>query len=287
MQPLLYEDLAVTLKVIPFEDRHQMITALTQNHGMISAVARNSIQSRRFGGTLQIFAASLWTFRKKENHEVCFLQEATIKRSFEGIRKNFESLSLASALNEILLRLSPQDESSKDLFKLHCNALSFIEQNPTHSSEELLQILSSYLAKVLQWSGNQPLLQECFTCAKSLDALDPSDELICLISDAAWICPECRTNQTRHLQNLKNKLILPKKALFFLNFLLRSPISGSTSNPLGLNLNFKELQDLYQYLEALLTFHIPGFDRNPIQSLRFLSFLNLKSNLLPLPMSPQ
>src|ERR1700746_1867792 len=102
-------DLAIVLRSIAYEERHRIVTALTENHGQISAMARNAIHARGFGGPLDLFAASEWLFVDKPGADLARLDEAQIRRSFEGIHKDFEKLSLASVFSEFMLRVAPKN----------------------------------------------------------------------------------------------------------------------------------------------------------------------------------
>src|SRR3954447_1857160 len=103
-------DLAIVLRSVPYEDRHRVVTALTENHGKISALARNSIQSRRFGGALDAFVASEWSFVGRVGADLFRVERAVVRRAFEGLRKDFEKLSLASVFGELMIRLAPERE---------------------------------------------------------------------------------------------------------------------------------------------------------------------------------
>src|SRR5476649_2404312 len=95
-QPAMLQkrDTAIILRTVLYEERHRIVTALTEAHGLVTAMAKNCISSRRFGGALDPFVASEWLFTEKPGAEVLQLQEAVAKRSFEGLRKDFERLSL-------------------------------------------------------------------------------------------------------------------------------------------------------------------------------------------------
>src|SRR6187551_429479 len=95
-------DLAIVLRSIPYEERHRIVTALTEQHGQVTGLARNAIQSRRFGGCLEAFAASEWQFVIKPGAELVRIEQAQIRRSFDGLRKDFERLSMASVFGEIM-----------------------------------------------------------------------------------------------------------------------------------------------------------------------------------------
>ncbi|MGZ3687241.1 MAG: DNA repair protein RecO [Bdellovibrionota bacterium] len=270
-------DLAIVLRSIPYEERHRIVTALTENHGVITALARNSIQSRRFGGTLEPFCASEWHFTRKPGADMVHLSEAHAKRSYEGLRKDFERLSLASALNETLLKLTLPEEASPELFRLHTNALAALEELPAIDSARGadLAILNGYLAKVLQWSGSQPNLQNCLDCALPMDSLPFHEPVTCLVSEAAWICVSCRSRGTRHIRaradyghSLEDSMIRVAPAAildFYLS--LTMPIKQV---PAKMGASREEHRELFRFLEALFVFHIPGFDRQPLKSLRFL-----------------
>jgi DNA repair protein RecO len=276
-------DLAIVLRSVAYEERHRIVTALTENHGQISAMARNSIQSRRFGGTLDLFAASEWLFVDKPGAELARLDEAQIKRSYEGIRKDFEKLSLASVFSEFMLRLAPKNESSSDLFRLHSNALAALEELAIENSDSsaLLQLLNGYLAKLLQWSGNQPQLQRCHDCQKPLNEMNDDSSLSCLITDAAWVCPDCRASGTKHIRGQEGvsgfqSTQLRVSPLAIIDFLM-SLVSPIRQIPTHARASREDHKTLFLFIEALFAYHVPGFDKRPLNGLRFLG---LESNLL-------
>jgi len=269
-------DLAIVLRSIPYEERHRIVTALTENHGQITALARNSIQSRRFGGTLDPFCAAEWHFAEKPGAELARLDQAIVKRAFEGIRADFEKLSLASCFNELMLRLAPKNERCPDLFRLHSNALATLEDSlTTRTPISSLVLLNGYMAKLLHWSGSQPRLQACHSCSKPLNELDDDASLSCLVVDAAWLCPDCRS-QAAGSQSVRHQFrVSPLAILDFLTSLV-SPIRQL---PAHARASESEHRELFQFIEALFAYHVPGFDQKPLNGLRFL---DLKSNL-PLP----
>jgi DNA repair protein RecO len=272
-------DLAIVLRSVPYEERHRVVTALTEGHGLITALARNSIQSRRFGGTLDLFTASEWMFTLKPGAELYSLTEAKIREGFESIRKSFERLSLASVLSEIMIKLAPQNEACPEYFRLHSNALSTLSTSNEVGKEVVL--LNSYLAKLLQLSGSQPRLQSCIQCEISLEKVDPHRALSCVIADAGWICSECRVQDTRHIRERDGRTLqhsmlrLSPLSIKDFQLSLRLPIRQITAHALA---SPQEHKDLFKFLEALYVFHIPGFDKKPLKSLRFLDLESTVKN---------
>jgi recombinational DNA repair protein (RecF pathway) len=279
-------DLAIILKSIPYEERNRIVTALTESHGVVSALARNAIQSRRFGGTLEAFVASEWTFVEKPGTELLRLEEAVIRRAYDGLRADFERLSVASAMNELMLKVAPKHEPCPELFRLHANALAFLEdgalsesnsskdrQPPGALDSETLALLNGYLTKLLQWSGNQPQLGKCLGCETPLAKMGYHQSLNCIVSDAGWICPNCRTSDTHHVRDRQGlsfhhaSLRVTPAAIRDFQMSLHLPIRQI---PSAAEASRREHQDLFKFLEALAIFHLPGFEQTPLKSLRFI-----------------
>lgn len=263
------KDTAIILRAIPYEERHRIVTALTENHGQVTAMAKNCISSRRFGGALDPFVASEWHFTEKPGAELWLLQEAVVKRSFEGLRADFERLSLASVFNELMIRIAPKYEACEDLFKLHANALAALEELPGTGVD--LALLNGYLAKVLQWSGSQPQLQACVSCSTPITELAPGTILSCVVADAGWLCSNCRSSQTHHVRESSgmNQSLLRVTPAAVLDFYvsLQLPIRQIAGSAQA---SRREHQALFKFLEALFVYHVPGFDRQPLKGLRFL-----------------
>ena len=195
---LQLKDTAIVLRVIPYQDRHQIITALTEHHGQVTAMAKNSISSRRFGGSLAPFVASEWLFTEKPGAEILYLQEAVVKRSFEGLRSDFERLSMASVFSELMLRIAPKASPARS--SSGCTRTRSRLSRSSRATGAELSLLNGYLAKVLQWSGSQPQLQACLGCGTPVDALEPQLALSCVVADAGWVCENCRGSHTHHVQ---------------------------------------------------------------------------------------
>lgn len=265
-------DLALVLRSFPYEERHRVVTAITENHGVIAALAKNSIQSRRFGGALELFTASEWIFTQRPGSELVHLTEAHVRMSFDQLPQNFDRLSLASTFNELILRMAPQGDSCLELFKLHSNALYELnEAAPSFRTEIIL--LNAYFGKMLQWSGSQPQLHACLRCKVSLDSVMNSIELDCRVTDAGWICTECRSGNNAG-NNIENENTFENSALkltplsirdfqMYLSTPIRQVVARTQASP-------REHQQLFRFLHALYLYHIPGFEEKPLKSLRFL-----------------
>ena len=83
------EDLAIVLRSQPFQERDKIVTMLTENQGRITGVAKGAIHSRRFGGSLDLFACShiRWKETQGELVRVDDMRQAYWERRFTGARR--------------------------------------------------------------------------------------------------------------------------------------------------------------------------------------------------------
>ncbi|MEN9723417.1 MAG: hypothetical protein RJB38_1403 [Pseudomonadota bacterium] len=282
-------DRAIILRSVAFEDRHRIVTAITEAHGRVSALARNSVQSRRFGGALELFTAADWIWNQRfESSELLQLQEAQALRSHEGIRLDFQKMAMASLFSELMVRVSPEREACLDLFKLHANALAALEEG-VFSPTPPIALLNGYLAKLLQWSGNQPRFQHCLDCGKTLQSYWEAGSsqvavLTMVVQAGGWICSECRIQGLTHIQERSEiqGIEILEVGTDAMADCLMSLVTPIRQVPLTAHASDSAHRSLFRVLEAFLVFHLPGFDRLPLKSLQFLGLeSSLRSPLGP------
>ncbi|HUP57155.1 MAG TPA: DNA repair protein RecO C-terminal domain-containing protein, partial [Bdellovibrionota bacterium] len=189
---------------------------------------------------------------------------------YDGLRKDFERLSMASVFNELMLRLAPKHEAAPDLFKLHSNALALLEERTEPGAD--LMVLNAYLAKLLQWNGSQPRLIACMGCSKPITEIDPISHVSCMIADAGWICSSCRASESKHIQRTgasftHSLLRITPVALHDFHISLSMPLRQVPAVSHGTR---EQHEELFRFLEGLFIFHVPGFDQRPLKALKFL-----------------
>jgi DNA repair protein RecO len=261
MEPV--RDLAVVLRVVPYEDRHKIVTALTENHGRVTLVARNAVQSRRFGPGLENFAAGDWMFTHKPGAEIGGLSDLNLRRAFSEIPKEFERLALAGFFSEIILRVTQPWEPCTDVFRLHSNALAILDEGL--AAEKLSFLANVYLGKILIWYGTQPHWARCESCDKKLEDFPPDTVLHGVLETMGWICPGC--DPKTHSDQAVFKFTI--EALICVWDALAQPLKRGVAEGVP---NPKTQAPLFQWMTRLLAFHVPGFDQLNLKTLRFLGF---------------
>ncbi len=281
----LQKDHAIVLRLLRYQERHQIVTALTENFGLVSAIARNSVQSRRFGGCLEPFTASLWHFQLSSGmaqlKEAHFVHSLGPDHSLSDLLGDYEKYTLASAFCELLLKILKEDEPVPSIFRLLANSLWQLAAWP--SQQEKLSLLIVYLGKLLQTLGLQPALQHCHRCQCLLSELPLEQAVFGLPAEAAWICLACY--HTHAQSRLQPGVTVPGASLRLLHHQLTVSIrSLALAQQAALRGAVSEQLALFEFLMRLYAFHVPELTVTPVRSLdAFLAALALP----PLHLGPQ
>ena len=262
-------DLAIVLRAVAYEDRHRVVTALTEQRGKISALAQNAFQSRRFGGSLEPFSASVWTFTERPGAELYRVEGAEIRRGFEGLRKDLTRLTMASALCEIVLRVAPDRVPVPELFKLLGNGLAVLEELPPRlnagsSSDPEFRFLHAAIVKVLQWSGHSPQIGACLGCQAPLSGLSLSGEVLISGESLGWYCSGCGISVARdaRVHAVVSVRFLRQCALSLTAPIRVAVVEGDCTEA--------EVREAFAWLDRAMAFHLPSFDREGLQSLKLI-----------------
>jgi DNA repair protein RecO len=258
-------ELCYVLKTHPYKERDVIAVLFSEKRGKFSGIARNGVQSRRFGGCLNLFTCSEFeldpkTVRLSEMRDEALVQvlSAKVKHAPGGLSESFERLSGASALNELVLRIIPDRKPAPELFRLYANALLALpEQDP----EEALRVVNAFVLKLTQWLGVQPQLTRCMTCQKALNEVE-GETVFAEITKGAWICQGCSGSGVLADRGAGG---LTKSVILDAYHSMLQPIRkiDFVASP-------KEHEQLLEFLERHLQYHVPGLDRAPISSFRFL-----------------
>lgn len=254
-------DLAIVLKAFRFEERDQIVTAITENHGKLTVLAKNSIQSKRFGGTLELFVASEWNYSEKPDQEMGWLTSTKLRRNFGGIHKSLEALGTASLFSEVLLKITHAGLECQGLFKLHSQALSLLDEGVCQTDLDFAKLRNAYFARILKWHGTAPNLTHCSQCQKPF--FDANSFFLNAIK-ASWSCESChRANHAvSGVFEVKKKLMEE----FFL--MLENPLKQAFSYlRTSQETSLTDQTKLTEVLFAMIHSHIPGLVLSELKSL--------------------
>lgn len=189
------EDLAIILRSQPIQERDRLITMLTENHGKITGVAKGAIHSRRFGGSLDLFACSHMRWKETQG-ELVRIEEANTRRDFVQLRSKLENISAAGHFVDLCLRLTEDRHESREVFLLLAHYLKLLEE-----STASFEIVRSFEIKLLERLGWAPVLEECVSCQAPFfgEELPPEECFVSLaVEQGGFLCHRCSPSQSRH-----------------------------------------------------------------------------------------
>jgi DNA repair protein RecO (recombination protein O) len=189
------EDLAIVLRSQPFQERDRLVTFLSENHGRLTGVAKGAIHSRRFGGSLDLFACSAIRWKETQG-ELVRIEEANARRDFVELRSRLENLSAAGHFVDLCLRLTEDRQPAREVFLLLAHYLKLLEQHPAS-----FEIVRSFEIKLLERLGWAPVLEECVSCGKPFFEKDlpPEQSFVSLaVERGGFLCHDCSPPQSRH-----------------------------------------------------------------------------------------
>ncbi len=120
-------DKGLVLRETKFGEASRILTVLTQEHGVISATAKGSLnpKSKLFSASGQ-YSYSEWVLR--EGRKTWFVEEASPIEVFFGLRQQVESLYLAAYLAELAQIFSPTGEEAGQFLRLVLNSLYLLSR---------------------------------------------------------------------------------------------------------------------------------------------------------------
>lgn len=177
---------ALVLDRVPYGDADLVLTLLTRDGGLLSALARSARGSRRrFAGALDLFVVASVVYRPAGTRgTLASLAGAEPSRAFPGIFDNLERLEAGQALLVLardLLRDAPVTETTF----LHVeDALARLaDATPEAAHREVLRLAVVLLTDL----GHAPAAEPCPVCG---DALGAAGE-VTVGSDGGLRCGRC------------------------------------------------------------------------------------------------
>ncbi|MGH2756140.1 MAG: DNA repair protein RecO [Actinomycetota bacterium] len=155
--PGLYKDEGVVLKTIKLGEADRIVTLFTRESGKVRAVAKGIRKTKsRFGGRLEPFTRVQLLIYRGRNLDT--ITQADILDSFDPVRRDFTSLTSASAMAEMVEKITPEREGAFSTYALLIGGLRAL------AADKGGTVLPAFLIKLLSVSGYHPELRSCAGC---------------------------------------------------------------------------------------------------------------------------
>lgn len=236
---------ALVLKEVKYKDADRILTLLTPDIGIISAIAKGALRPRNklFSAT-GLFCYS--NFVLFEGRNMYTVNEADPINLFFGLRESIEAVSLATYMTQILQILSPTQQEAEELLKLTLNSFYMLCNN----KRSVEYIKAVFELRSLSLAGFMPDVLSCSVCE-----VYESDGYYFDEKEGSFLCESCA-----HKYN--KKINLDASAMVA----LRHTIWVDSDKLFNFTLAEKSLKQLANVAEKYLLWHLDY----PPKSLDFL-----------------
>jgi DNA repair protein RecO (recombination protein O) len=155
--PGLYKDEGIVLRTIKLGEADRIVTLFTRENGKVRAVAKGIRKTKsRFGGRLEPFTrVQLLIYRGRSLDTIT---QADILDSFDHVRRDYRRLTSASAMAEIVEKITPEREGAFNIYAVLVGGLKALAEDKGES------VLPAFLIKLLSVTGYHPSLTVCAGC---------------------------------------------------------------------------------------------------------------------------
>jgi DNA repair protein RecO (recombination protein O) len=212
---------ALVLRVLDFGESDRIVHLLVPDSGRLTAIAKGARRSvRRFPGTLDLFNHLRVQADSRRTHAMARLDQATLIRSFPGLRAEAPRFALGCYLLELLDRLAPEGAARGDARRLFAFALAALEAAARDPLDARLRTLLELRA--LDALGLRPELRRCVRCAEEPASAAPGQptRIGFHVGEGGPLCARCAAGtsgllpiQLGTLRALERALRLPPEQL--------------------------------------------------------------------------
>ncbi|MFA9399424.1 MAG: DNA repair protein RecO [Clostridiaceae bacterium] len=172
---------AIVIKTQDYKENDKIVWLFTENLGKISCLARGAKKSKSklFTITNQFCFGNYVLYKGKSFYNI---NEGEIIDSYYELLDNFDSLTSATYLSELIDITVLEEEKNYNLFKLYISCLYIIKNNAID-----LEILLRYFeVQLLRYSGYSLNLDKCTNCGDKINSSNKFD-----LSLLGGLCNKC------------------------------------------------------------------------------------------------
>lgn len=151
-----YKTRAIIVKTQKLSDSDKIISLYSPEYGLIKAVAKGAFKiNSRFCSKSDTLIIANFLLAKGRNLDI--VKEITVENTFKNIRSDYDKLSLAFFMADIIENIAIKDENYQLPFGLLNESLEVLDQP---ESSALIQILI-FKWKLIDFLGYKPELNHC------------------------------------------------------------------------------------------------------------------------------
>lgn len=248
---------AVILRETQYKDSDVILTLLTAEKGIITALARGilNIKSKN-RSALQLFCFS--ELELQTSGKQYYVKTATLKEQFYNVRNDLEIYALACYVSDTACAFCTSESEETDAYRVVLNTLYSL--NRTQVTEKSVWLIkAAYELKLCSVCGFMPDLSVCSVCGCDVQEVEKeklNQKYLFSLNESSLICKVCFEKE-KTKGNVLSCLKLTPSALLAAKYICTSPIERFLSFKLAED----HAQSLCEFCEKYLLFFAErGFD---------------------------
>jgi len=162
-----YKATGINLKSMPLGEADRLVTVLTQEYGLIRAVAPGARkQNSSLGGRSGLFVVNELLIAKGRSLDK--ITQAETISTYPGLSRNLGKLAACQYMAEIVMLQALSEQPQAELFCLLNEHLKRLEQLPSNCEFLILAYLCQAVFHLLTLAGITPQVQQCQLTHKSI-----------------------------------------------------------------------------------------------------------------------
>ena len=201
-----YKATGINLKTQPLGESDKIVTILTQEFGLIRAVATGARkQNSSLGGKMGMFVINELLISPGKNLDI-IIEAQTIK-NYPGLSKNLGKLAASQYLAEIVLCQSLSEQPQIEIYELFNKYIQRIEDIPRTETKCVIAFLVQGVFQLLDLAGLRPQVEFCCLTQRFLtpDWKNPHWQVGFSIPSGGIICLDAWKNLRKEIEQGKWK----------------------------------------------------------------------------------
>lgn len=140
---------AIVLKSFKYSDSSKIVTFFTKEEGLITAIAKGvRKKNSKYGSIIEPINRIYISYYKYPNKSLYLLSNADLSDSFKNIKNDYDKLTIALSLAELILKVQEYNEKNTNLYDLIVHTLNLMD-NINSNSLSLIISFQLNLIKIL------------------------------------------------------------------------------------------------------------------------------------------
>lgn len=237
---------AILLKKTKFGDTSLVVQLYTKEFGRISAIIKGARSPKsKIGSRIDLINQVEVVLYNKTEKDLQLVTQVNLINHFPKIKEDLDKLKYASAVCEVILKLTPEHDINDKIYRGSIRILSLINQ----SENSAVFLFAQYLLFFIKEIGFEISIEYCSNCGNKIENSSGN----AFNYGSGIICENCNEDKMLSFQ-LSEELFNLLKCLSIKND--------------KISYNKKDVENIIFILEKFLVFHNPDF--KAIKSLQIL-----------------